>query len=93
MSASATTMHAFIEQLAQRVPPEVHPSARGIIGEYLAEARSVVDDPAAVTCPLGKVRRRIVDELRWEAEKYASVDDHREAYKLRQRADRFEART
>ena len=39
----------------------------------------------------GLIRRRVVSELRWDAEKHQSVGYHKDAYRLRRQADRFEA--
>jgi hypothetical protein len=91
MSATVISMHDFIEALRMRVPTDIHPSARCIIHEYLGAMRDAIDDPAHVVKLATMVREKIVDELRWEAEKYASVCDYREAYRLRHRADRFES--
>jgi hypothetical protein len=50
------------------------------------------DDMAEITRLVGMIRDRVVDELRWEAEKMADklVGDFKEAYRLRRQADRFE---
>jgi hypothetical protein len=83
-------MRDFIETLRIRVPPEIHPSAQYAIGWWHIEMRDAMDDPAEVMRLAAKVRHRIVDELRWEAVKYASAYDYRQAYRLRRRADRYE---
>lgn len=91
MSASPTSMHDFIEALRVKIPRDIHPMALQFIHEDLGEMREVVDDPARVMQLVAKVRHRIVDELRWEAEKFASVRDFKDAYRLRRQADKFEA--
>lgn len=93
MSGSTTSMHDIINVLRMRVPPEIHPSAQAIIGEYFGEMRDAADRglPHQVIDLIGRIRWRIVDELRWEAEKSISCGDYREAYKLGHRADRVEA--
>jgi hypothetical protein len=96
MSASLTTMREFIEGLRLRVPPEIHPSAQGIVRQHLDDAcyADAHGDLATVHRLLDLVGRKIADELRWEADKSATprIKDYREAYRLRRRADRFEAR-
>jgi hypothetical protein len=93
MSASTSYWCDFIEALCIRVPPDIHPSARWNIDHDFSEMREavVIDDHARIVRLIAKVRDRIVDELRWEAEKYQTVRKHREAYRLRRRADRYEA--
>jgi hypothetical protein len=92
MSASKTSMYDFINALCIRVPPDIHPSARWNIDHDFSEMREAVavDDHAHVVLLMAYVRDRVVDELRWEAEKYRTVRKYREAYRLRRRADRFE---
>jgi hypothetical protein len=85
-------MHDFIEALRIRVPrDDIHPMALQFIHEDFCEMCNAVDDPARVMQLVAKVRHRIVDELRWEAEKFASVRDFKDAYRLRRQADKFEA--
>ena len=93
MSASKTEMRDFVEALHVRVPRDIHPMACRFIHEDICEMREAVavDDHAHVVLLMANVRERIVDELRWEAVKYQTVRKHREAYRLRRRADRFEA--
>ncbi len=93
MSAAAASMREHVDALAVRVPREIHPSARVIIGEWLGDMRMAADagDMREVARLVRMVRAKIVDELRWEAVKYETARDGREAYRLRRRADRFEA--
>jgi hypothetical protein len=91
MSASVTSMHDFIEALRSRVPRDIHPMALAIIREDFCAMHDAAADPQRVVQLAAKVRWRIVDELRWEAVKSATVHDFRAAYKLRHRADRIEA--
>jgi hypothetical protein len=91
VSASMTSMHDFIEALRVRVPRDIHPAARRFIHEDFGEMREAVDDPARVMHLIAKVRDRIASELRWEAKKFASVRDFKDAYRLRRQADKFEA--
>jgi hypothetical protein len=81
-----------IETLCRRVPSDIHPMSRAYIQEDLCAMHDVVDDPVEVTRLITNVRNRIVREWRWEAEMHANdFHDFREAYKLRRRAERFEA--
>jgi hypothetical protein len=90
MSAVITTMHEFIETLSRHIP-SIHPSARGWIDDWILDMRAAVNDPAEVVRLAIKVRKSVVEELRWEAEKVASVGYFKDAYRLRRQADRFES--
>jgi hypothetical protein len=90
VSASAATMHDFIETLRRHVPP-VHPCGAEEIRWLFVEMCEAVDDPSRVVQLAARVRRRVVQELRWEAESAESARAWRDAYKLRRQADRFEA--
>jgi len=92
MSATVINMHDYIEALRLHVPPDIHPSTRSIIAEYLAEMHLAADDdPALVAKLAGFICYRVAQELRFEAENCESARDFHEAYRLRRQADRFEA--
>jgi hypothetical protein len=84
--------HDFIAALRLRGPREIHPMARVIIAEWLDDMQRAAEtgDTREVHRLVRMVRDKIADELRWEAVKYATVHDHKEANKLRYRATRFE---
>lgn len=90
MSATATSMYDFIEAVSRRVPRDLHPFAQAYVAEQITNMLEAADDPARVVQLISKVNARIADELRWEATKYATVHDFREAHRLRRQADRFE---
>jgi hypothetical protein len=96
VSASLTSMREFIDVFRRRVPPGIHPSAQCIVREYISRAydADARGDLHEVSRLLGLAKWKICDELRWEAEKYSDqlIRDYRESYRLRHRADRFEAR-
>jgi hypothetical protein len=94
-------LYDLIEQWQLRIPRDLHPYGRTIAHEYLAEMRNVIDyshggdlAPHEVEREIvrlaGLIRRRVVSELRWAAEKEASVGYFKDAYRLRRQADRFE---
>ena len=85
------TMHDYIATLARRIASDIHPSAQSICAEYLIEMEYA--PPSELPRLLALWRDKITDELRWEASKYHDfpVNDFRTAYKLRHRAERFEA--
>jgi hypothetical protein len=89
-------MREFIDVFRQRVPPEIHPSAQCIVREYISRAydADARGDLHEVSRLLGLAKWKICDELRWRAEIFSDqlIRDYREAYRLRHRADRFEAR-
>lgn len=92
MSAQPISMHEFVATLRRRVPLEIHPLAQLHVNEWLTEM-----EIASEHADMGEVARlntiiinKITDELRWEAVKYASVDDFKEAHRLRRRAERWE---
>ena len=82
---SVVNTHYFVEALRLTVSPEIYPSARGIIGEQLEEMRIalVTGDSDPVVSLVGKIRRRVPNELCWEAKKSTSVRDFEEASRLR----------
>jgi hypothetical protein len=88
---SVVNTHYFVEALRMTVSPEIHPSARGIIGEQLEEMRIalVTGDSDPVVSLVGKIRRRVPDELCWEAKKSTSVRDFEEASRLRRVAAKW----
>jgi hypothetical protein len=91
MSANLTSMRDYIDTLRLSVPTTIHPMAQQFIHEWFNEACLAEDqgNTSEVTRLLDLVRFKIVDELRWEAQKYQSVHDYREAYRLRRLADRM----
>jgi hypothetical protein len=95
-------MYDLIEAWQLRVPRDLHPYGLTIAHEYLAEMRNVAAYSSAgeiapheaereIARLAGLIRRRVVSELRWDAEKHQSVGYHKDAYRLRRQADRFEA--
>jgi hypothetical protein len=95
-------MYDLIEAWQLRIPRDLHPYGLTIAHEYLAEMRNVAAYSSAgeiapheaereIARLAGLIRRRVVGELRWHAEKEASVGYHKDAYRLRRQADRFEA--
>jgi hypothetical protein len=91
VSASMTSMRDFIEALRVRVPRDIHPMALQFIHEDFGEMCEAVNDPARVMQLIAKVHHRTASELRWEAAKHTSCGGFRDAYRLRRRAERFEA--
>jgi hypothetical protein len=87
---------AMGERLARwerRIPP-IHPCGEDAVLDYLAGMRAAMhnDDPAEFERLAGKIRSRVAQELRFEAENYETFPGSaREAYKLRRQADRYEA--
>jgi len=83
----------FVERLRLHIPLTIHPYGKMIAGEYLIRMRdaALADDATEFARLAGMITRRVVDELRWHAEKEASVGYHRDAWRLRRRADRFAA--
>lgn len=92
MSAAAISICEFIAAFVQCVPRGLHPFAQAVIAEDLAAMRAAADDAVEVLRLVRKISERVVRELSWEAESYESAGDHREAYRLRSRAQRYEAR-
>jgi hypothetical protein len=95
-------MYDLIEAWQLRIPRDLHPYGLTIAHEYLAEMRNVAaysssgeiaphEAEREIARLAGLIRRRVVDELRWHAEKEASVGYFKDAYRLRRQADRFEA--
>jgi hypothetical protein len=95
-------MYDLIEAWQLRIPRDLHPYGLTIAHEYLAEMRNVAAYSSAgeiapheaereIARLAGLIRRRVVDELRWHAEKEASGGYYKDAYRLRRQADRFEA--
>ncbi len=89
MSASATDMFDFIDELRRRVPRDIHPMAQALIDEDIGAMRDAADDPARVLQLIAKVRERVIDELCWEAVKAETGHDFKQAYRLRRQAARF----
>jgi hypothetical protein len=90
--SDTTTMRDFIERLHLETPPYIHPSALCIIHEHFCEMRESFENPAHVAALMAKVRDKVALELRFLAENCDDVRDHREAWRLRRRVERFEAR-
>ncbi len=88
MSATATSIHEFIGNLRIHAPRDFHPMSRTIIDQQLAEMREA--DPATVTRLMSSISFRIARDLRWEAETRSSLGQHKDAWKLLRRADRFD---
>jgi hypothetical protein len=95
------SMYDLIEAWGLRIPRDLHPYGLTIAHEYLSEMRNVVAYSSAgeiapheaereIVRLAGMIRRRVVSELRWDAEKHRSVGYHKDAYRLRRQADRFE---
>jgi hypothetical protein len=93
MTAAADTMPGFVATLWRRVPREIHPSARNGIRWQLIEAQATAEagDMREAARLLKLAREKTVDELRWEATKREMFGPCRESYKLRCRAERWEA--
>jgi hypothetical protein len=89
MSASAITMHDFVEALRLHVPP-IHPCGHKVVHSYFAQMRDAVDNPAEVARLAGMIRARVVQD-RWQAESAESAGPFKDAWRLRRQADGFEA--
>jgi hypothetical protein len=87
MSASATSLRDYVETAKQRVPRFMHP----YVYEYLGWAgyHANHDDAREVARYLGLARDKIVQELRWAAESFASAHAYRDAYYNYRQADRI----
>jgi len=96
------SMYDLIEAWGLRIPRDLHPYGLTIAHEYLTEMRNVAAYSSAgeiapheagreIARLAGLIRRRVVDELRWDAEKHRSVGYFKDAYRLCRQADRFEA--
>jgi hypothetical protein len=77
----------MLDQLRQRVPPNLHPSAQRDVRHWLSEAKQAVadGDQKQVVKILGSVGQRIGDELLFEA----ATDRRGGAEPLRRAADRW----
>jgi hypothetical protein len=89
-------MAPFIDDLARRVPDEVHPAGKATISDWLREARLCRDEPAAVVNLLRKAAEKVAMELDWHAEKLERGMGLRrritaETIELRQQARAWEA--
>jgi hypothetical protein len=89
MSATQTDMREFIEALAVRMPPDIHPSAQLIIGRYFGEMVANVEDPALVNELMVKVKAKVAQELNWKAHDCATMRKHKDAAEYRKRAKEF----
>jgi hypothetical protein len=89
MSASATSMHDFVEHPARRIPRDLHPCGQVYVHEDICAMRAAVADPAEVLRLSKRVRARVMRELEWEAESATTARDYRHAHKLRRQAARF----
>jgi hypothetical protein len=74
----------MIRDLRHDVPSDIHPSAQGIVHEWLAEAESAVYPPEVLRLVRLAIDK-IVDELRWEAAKR----NPRDRVEFQRRADQF----
>lgn len=81
----------FVEALRNSVPP-LHPSAAGIINEWLNEARcaSHIGDTHKVVRLMKMVREKIAIELHWEAEVDEDIGDFVAADALHAAADKWD---
>jgi hypothetical protein len=81
----------FIKTLAETVPP-LHPSAVGIIHEWLGEARcaSHMGNAREVVRLMAMVREKITIELHWEAEVDEDIGDFVAAGALHAAADKWD---
>jgi hypothetical protein len=61
-------MTPLIDDLARRIPEEVHPSGKAIIGEWLHEARMCPGEPGTIVDLMRKVAEKVALELEWYAE-------------------------
>jgi hypothetical protein len=88
-------MTPLIDDLARRIPEEVHPSGKAIIGEWLHEARIRPDEPTAIVNLMRKVAEKVALEMDWHAEKLQRIGPRRritaETIELRRQADAWEA--
>jgi hypothetical protein len=97
MSAAAIDMFDFVATLRASIPDVIHPSAKLICGEYCTEMRLGMEAGDMTDIPrlVRLFRAKIVDELRWEAQKRETPGMGAEmlamAITLRHQADAFEA--
>jgi hypothetical protein len=96
MSATATSMYDFIETFAIREPyNDIHPLSQQLVHNDICDMREMAhhgDDPSHIIKLMHNVRHRIARDLRWAADDCASTHHFKEAYKLRRRANKFEAK-
>jgi len=58
-------MAPFIDDVARRVPDEVHPAGKASISDWLYEARRCRNEPTAVVHLLWKAADKVAMELDW----------------------------
>ena len=96
MSATATSMYDFIETFAIREPyNDIHPLSQKLVHNDICDMRKMAhhgDDPSHILKRMHNVQHRIARDLRWAADDCASTHHFKEAYKLRRRANKFEAK-
>ena len=96
MSATASSWQDFIEAFAIRVPyNDIHQLSQQLVHNDISAMCEMAhhgDDPSHILKLMHNVQHRIARDLRWAADDCASTHHLKEAYKLRRRANKFEAK-
>jgi hypothetical protein len=66
----AHAFHVWIENIRHRIPPEVHPSGRAIVHEWLHEMHEAIHDGdfSLFLRRLVHLREKVAQELEWYVE-------------------------